>query len=338
MVSINEIANKLGLSRNTVSKVINEKEGVSQETKNIVLKTAVEMGYKKIKAVEQFDKMTNPHNISVLVNHPEFSEFWIKMINSVASELRIYNNNFVYNYVTSDLTENFNLPSIILNKDVSGVIGINIYDNDIIDMLTNTGLPTVYYDTTVSAIERNINCDIVLAEGESTLYQITKHIIKKGITKFGFIGDITYSRTIYERFKGFKQALQDYNLILNDSICITKGSINHLYNPDELEEKLELINELPEAFICANDVLAYRTIKYFKQKGIRTPDDIYISGFDNIQESLTKENSLTTVNVDIDYIGRKLVKLITERINRPNKPFEYTRIYTQPIFRQSTGD
>lgn len=336
MVSINEIANRLGLSRNTVSKVINDKGGVSEETRNLVLQTALNMGYKKLNISTELNKIQ--HNISVLVNNPEFSSFWMKMINTIAAELRITNNNFVYNYVLTKPSENFELPSIILNKGISGIIVINIYDNSIIDLLTETNIPVVYYDTTISSIKRKVGGDIVLTEGESAVYQITKHIIEKGITKFGFIGDINYSRTIYERYKGFKQALEDNNLNLDYSMCIIKGKINYLYNENELEKNLKLMKKLPQAFICANDAIAYMTVKYLKKRGIKTPDDIYISGFDNIQESLTKENTLTTVNVNVDYIAKKLVKMVLERIDEPNKPYEYTRIYTEPIFRKSTGD
>lgn len=338
MVYINEIADKLGLSRNTVSKVINDKSGVAEKTRQLVLQTAINMGYKKFSISDSKIPKQDYYNISVLVNNPEFSQFWLKMINTIATELRVTNNNFVYNYVMINSSKSFILPSIILNKEVSGVIVINIYDDETIDLIAQTGIPAVYYDTTVSTISKRIGADIILTEGESTIYQITKHIIEKGITKFGFIGDITYSRTIYERFKGFKQALKHNNLPLDYSMCLTKGTSNNFYDPNELEQSLDLIENMPEAFICANDIIAYMTIKYLKQKGIKTPDDVYISGFDNIQESLTKENSLTTVDVDVEYIGKKLVKLILERIDNPSKPYEYTRIYTEPIFRKSTGD
>lgn len=340
MVSINEIADKLGLSRNTVSKVINDKGGVAEETKNLVLQTAFDMGYKKLNISDKLQKSLNykQHNISVLVNNPEFSSFWMKMINSIATELRVTNNNFVYNYVSIKPSESFELPSIILNNGVSGIIVINIYDNKIIDLLTQTKLPMVYYDTTVSSVTRKVDGDIILTEGESTVYQITKHIIEKGIKRIGFIGDITYSRTIYERFKGFKKALEDNNWNIDYSLCLIKDEMTRFYDEKKLYQSLKSIKNLPEAIVCANDTIAYTTIKYLKNQKIRIPEDIYISGFDNVQESLTKENTLTTVNVNVDYIGKKLVKLILERINEPNKPYEYTRIYTEPIFRKSTGD
>ena len=70
----------------------------------------------------------------------------------------------------------------------------------------------VFFDYSIELLKEEMYGDIVLVEGESSVYTITKDLIEKGNKKIGFIGDITYCKTIYDRWVGYKRALFDFDI------------------------------------------------------------------------------------------------------------------------------
>jgi len=106
----------------------------------------------------------------------------------------------------------------------------------------------------------------------------------------------------------------------------------------DIEEKLEKLKKIPKAIICANDRIAISTIQVLRKKGLRVPEDILITGFDNIPESTIIDPPLTTVNNPNNEIGVRAGEEILWRIKNPNRSFEIIRIKTHLIFRKSTGD
>ena len=339
MVTIQDIADELGVSRNTVSKVFNNKTGVSEFTREQIIKKAVEMGYSKLPielANEQVKDVNESLNISVIVTEPEISSFWMRMLNSIANELHENEDSLVYNFIFNNNKNEFKIPPIISNKQVAGIIIFNVYDERTLKVLSETGIPVVYYDSPINMTPGQLKGDVILTEGFWSIYDITQHMISNGAEKIGFIGDITYSKSIHDRWRGFKAALQDNNIEIDKRFCLTKGPVNHFYESDEVERLLDTVDELPEAFICANDVIAYRVIKHLRQKGIIVPRDIAISGYDNIKEPLNVNTSLTTVDADIEYIGKRIVDQLYRRIDEGDNPFETVTISSNIVYREST--
>lgn len=335
MVLIQDIALKAGVSRNTVSKVLNNKPGVSDELREKILELAYQMGYKKINTDFRPNSYQEPISISVLVTNPEFSPFWVQMINSIANRLHQLDINFVYHCIRYQQEESFKLPLIIREKKIEGIIVINVYEEEIIQEIAQSGLPIVYYDIPFDKACKQVNGDVLLLEGMRSIREITEHISTQGVEEIGFIGDINYSTTIYERWLGYRAGMLHNQLPIQKEYCITKGGKRHLYDKKELEEALKGLKTLPKAFVCANDELAYMAMKVLHQK--HGKPQILLSGYDNIHRALEQPNTLTTVAVDVEYVGRRLVSLLLERIQEIDKPFEVIRIETTPIFRESTN-
>lgn len=338
MISIQQIAKKINISRNTVSKVLNNKEGVSPSLRNKVLQTAAEMGYTKLPVNRSGLPATQgrENDISVVVTNPGFSNYWIELINSIAGELHGTGRNLIYNYVYYDHESATQVPQAIPAKGVAGMIVINVYDADTISSIAKTGLPIVYSDISVNTTCEEGRGDVVLYEGQDSVYKITRHILNQGAKRLGFIGDTTYCRTIYERWQGFQMALQDSGITLDPAFCLTKGLSNHFYDAEEVGNALSTLESFPDAFVCANDIIAYRAIQYFSEKNIKVPEDILISGFDNIQEILPNYPELTTVDAGVKALGKRLVRQLLDRIGEPEMPYETVRIATTPIFKSST--
>lgn len=339
-ITLKDVANQLQISRITVSKVINNKPGVSLGTKKKVLQKLLESGYDKL-SDEQVRFASESHEesdkcIAVVTIAPDFSEFWLKIINSISKALTNTGYDFIYSILVKNDEDKYTLPKIIGSRHVSGIIVINVYDEAIIDNLLETKIPTVFLDTTPNMYQRHSGCDLLLLDGSRSIYQITEHIINNGLTEFGFIGDITYSKTILDRWEGFKTALNDHHLQISPQYCFTHSSYGHFYYMEEIVNALKGITSMPQAFVCANDYIAFLLIDYLKSKGYRVPEDIAVSGYDNIREKITVESQLTTVCVDTEILGERLVKQIFMRIEIPQLPNEITYVQPKIIYRKST--
>lgn len=341
-VAIKDIADQLGLSRITVSKVINNKPGVSMETRKKVIRRLAECGYEKL-SEQQLDLVaehrTEPVKcIAVLAVTPDFSEFWLKIINSISRALNQTGYDFIYSILVKDAEQNYVLPKIIDPRHVSGAIVINVYDDSVIRSLIRRNIPAVLLDTTPAMFRQNVPGDLVLLDGKRSIYEITSHLIQKGITELGFIGDITYSKTILDRWEGFRKALTAHKIPMNADLCFTSSSRCHFYEREEIVDILQNVSQLPQAFVCGNDFIAFMLIDYLKGRGFRVPEDIVVSGYDNIREKITSESHLTTVKVDTEILGRRLVRQILMRIETPAMPKEIIYVEPDVVYRRSTRD
>lgn len=342
-MSLQQVAECLDISRITISKVINNKPGVSEETRKRIIEKLIEIDYPKlsnelIKSIEDKRKTLNKKCIVVVATAPDFSDFWMKIINSISNGLSQSNYDVVYSFLPINEKENFVIPKIISSKEASGIIVINVYDIKIIESISNMNLPTVYLDVPPNMLNYDIKGDIILLEGTQSIFEITSHIIEKGNKNIGFIGDIDYAETIYQRFKGYKKAMDKYKLAIKPELCFTSNPNTHYYYSDSIEYELNKLEAPIDAFICANDTIAFMVIECLKKKGLNVPNDVLISGYDNIKENLSQEYFLTTASVDTNMLGKRLLSQLLLKMEDLDMPNEIITLKSQTIYRESTKD
>lgn len=339
-VSIQDIADSLKLSRNTVSKAINNNSSVSDDTKYKIIKKAVELGYTKIKPefLAKFENMKHKgvKNIA-LITRKEISEFWYRIMNGISEELSKKNYNLFYNYISNEDEKSLTIPGNIANQDVSGVIVLSVFSEDYVKELHESGLPMVFLDAPVGKSGCDLPGDLVIMDSQKGVYDITKDLIHRGCRKIGFIGDTTYCRTIFERWLGFKTAMNEENIPIDESICFTKKSPLHYYNFDELSDVLKSMPEMPQAIVCSNDTVALFLMKFLNENGYKIPGDIAITGFDDISNALIMEPHLTTVHVCNEQIGKRLVEELLYRIENPERVYETVIVSTSVMIRESSN-
>ena len=354
-VGIVDIATYLDLSRNTVSKVMNGRGKVSDAIRNQVIEAAIELGYTKLPEhlFEEYQKKvgyprgpkiqqieaTKGKNILVLAIAPDFSTFWGDLINGITSELTDKGFTCLYNFLNFDQESSFELPNILKEVEIAGIIVMNLYNKEAMEKLATTGIPIVYFDSPLGVDLIEMNTDVVVLEGRKSIYKITRHLMDQGDERIGFIGDTSYCKSIKERWLGFVNAHEHTGLKLHHEYCFTNHRQGHFYFEKETEGTIEglvhAIQLLPDAFVCANDVIAQKVIKKLAHYGIRVPEDIRISGFDDIfgEES---EHPLTSVSIDIHQVGRRLAGQMIWRIHNPNGEHEVVEICGKIHYRQST--
>lgn len=340
-VTIQDVARELNLSRNTVSKALNNSDTVAYETRYLVIEKAYEMGYSKLSpaVLNQF-KLRNKSDESktiVVLTRREISLFYNSIIMGISDELNKYGCKLQFNFISEEDEKNLVLP-LDLQVEVSGVIILSVFSNDYVQKIMKRNIPIVFLDGPSDFGEYASYGDIVICESKESIKRITTDLIDKGIRKIGFIGDITYCKTIYDRYQGYLLALHEAGIEPDEGIIATYHANTRFYKQVEVNEAISSFSYLPEAIVCANDDIAMYAIHYLSSKGLSVPDDIAITGYDNIEE-MTKAAMplLTTVRVGNQRIGKRLVQQLMWRLENPNFPKEVIFVGVEVIFRESSN-
>ena len=337
-VTLQDIADSLGVSRISVWKVFSGREGVSNELRKRIIAKASELNYnfpKDFELPDEFKPIERPLNISVTVCRPEPSLLWMNIIHEIAREFSRQNVNLIYTYLPNQVEEDFELPAQLTNGSVDGVIIMNVYNHQLLNKLTQLRLPKVYLDCISEKQFDELNGDLVLSAGHCCVKKITEHIIQQGRTKIGFIGDINSARSYRDRYDGYCDAMREHQIPIQTEFCYTE-TISADQIGDQIAIFLDGLNQLPDAFVCVDDYIACVLWRQLSQKGCRVPQDIFISGFDGIQEySLAKD--LTSVRVFSQSIGIRLATQIIYKIKNPTLRHELIYASSEVVFRDSTN-
>lgn len=339
-ITAQDIADKLNISRNTVSKALNNTGSISEDTKNKVLKAAMEMGYKNFSYLPSnliSEIPLKSKEIALFTfNMPTGSHFGANFLSGFEKKISNYGIKLSIYVVRKDDLENLTLPNNFDKNLVDGIICIEMFDKDYSNLITNLELPTLFIDSSLTKDNTELKADILLMENYNSVYNLTTNLIKNNITNIGFIGDNTHCQSFYERWQGYSSALMDNRISFTLDNSILENDKNPYGDPTWLIDKLKKLPKFPQAFICANDFIAITLIKTLKEMGYSIPNDISICGFDDSIESRIVEPRLTTVTIPSSQMGDIAANLLISRIKNPLIPYTITHVKTSIIYGDST--
>lgn len=350
-VSMQQIADVLGLSKYAVSKTLAGKEGVSPQTRERIIEVASQFGYfkqEKIMSKKTGTIVTDKHSsieidpdkntVAVLmpsVRHQTMdSMFWSMIVQGIGQALSSYGLGMII--ITEQTTEQF---SIVLKPDrLLGVIGVGEISTSMLLELNRLGLPFVLTDHEDCLVP----CDSVFASNLDSMSAITAHLHALGHRSFWFLGDIKFSRSFKDRWMGFRMALEEKNIsTIPDEIKLSLPGADRSVIREklmfEIENCKEIGKELPTAWVCANDEIALTALRVLEERGVNVPLEISITGFDNIDESQRISVPLTTVNVQKEELGKRAVSLLMDRISFPSKPYEKINLSCELVLQLSSS-
>lgn len=352
-ITMQDIADACGLSRNTVSKIFNGRGSVPESTKQIVIQKARELGYSQIpmesfpvkdseSIVSALDK-ENPstlgfsQSIAVLthsnsLNH-NFGSFFIKSFSD-----QICRSGYtvqLYELSDQEIAQKI-LPPRITKENTGGLLCIELFDKDYLDEICQKGFPTIIIDGSYNTNHSLIKCDIISMENIASSIELTKHMIKKGAKRIGFIGDIFHCNSFYERWVGFTLALTEANLSVDKNICIIENDNSPYGDSEWISQKINAMPYMPDAFFCINDFHAIHLYHVIQDRGLNIPTDVMITGFDDSPESKVVTPKLTSAIIPSSDIGCLAADVLLSRIANPDRSFTYSYVKTTPVFREST--
>ena len=373
-VTIQDIADALGVSRNTVSKAINNTGILAEATRERVLRKAVEMGYKQFSYVSLPDVGTPagagtqsspaPGSGRLSVSLPEASES-LPRRNGVISMLTTQNlgnshfsstmldrfqrglteagYSFMMHRVTEENLSRKELPATFHPELTDGILCIEMFDSSYSEMICGLGIPTLFVDAPAAFYSRRLASDLLLMDNKTEILTFIREMVARGKKTFGFIGETGHCISFHERFAAMREGLFEAGLAFEPAYCISSYEEIALYPDsftyqDYLSHQLEQMKRLPEVFVCANDFVAMDTLIAFRKLGIRVPEDVMLCGFDNSPESRVMVPTLTSVHIHSQIMGIAAVNLLLSRIQEPS--LHYRTVYTETtlIYRESTGN
>ena len=337
-VTQNDIAKKIGLSRNTVSKVLNGDEGVSETIRSAVINTAVEMGYKWVIAPVENAEQNIRKSIALVNSSNAFLDtFWHPFVVGLESVLRTKGYDLVMCMFNEEDEKSLTIPGGINVEHTAGIVLTGLYKREYARKIIDIGLPVVSVDTFYDIDANNLITDTIMMENVRGVFEATTALIRQGHKKIGFSGDIYACKSFHERWLGYKNALKTAAIEVDEDLCTLNRIVDSKYSTrEELGELLDAMKELPTAIVCCNDGRAIDLMMLLKKRGIRVPEDIAIVGFDDIKEAQIVTPSLTTVHCFGEDMGKRTAWELLWRMDNPNSPFEQVTIPTKVIYRESS--
>ncbi len=338
-ITIQDVAKELNLSRNTVAKALNNSDTVAYETRYMVIKKAYEMGYSKLSPVvlNDFkikDRLEKTKTIVVFARR-ELSTFWNRIIMGISDELNKNNCRLQFNFISEEDEANHILP-LDMQTDMSGIIILSVFSKSFLELIIKKDVPVVFLDGPSNVHEISGLGDVLVFEGYNSTRILTEHLLEQGMRNIGFIGDTSYCRTIKDRYEGYLAALRHYGIKPEEQFMINRHVKYKYYRQEEIVSVLEKLPYLPEAFVCANDDIAKDVMLWLKKKGIRIPEDVAVTGFDDKEEVELLSPALTTVHIGNQRMGRRLVQILIWRIENMDLPKEVVIINTEAVIRESS--
>lgn len=337
-VDIKDVAKQCGVAVSTVSKAFNNRDGlVNKNTKERILKIAREMKYVP-NAIARGLAMKRSENIGFIfkdIKSPKNNPFYADVFTGAALEANINNCNILFDSIIYDNSDKWNgeLPKMILEKSVEGVIISGGFDLSVVKAIDAYGVHVVLVDNHFD----NDDYDSVVIHNTAAAYNAVEHLIKLNHSNIGFIGGPLTNSSFKERFNGYKLALKDYNLILNKKNVLIDIELRpesfKLYT-DKIMEILNRKNR-STAFFCSLDRLAINLIQLMKKNGFKVPDDFSIVGFDDLPECQYIDPPLTTIKVFRSELGSMGAKLLIERVFKQRKEHLTVRLSYELIERES---
>lgn len=336
-VTAQDIADKLNISRNTVSKALNNSGNISEDTRNKVIQTAMELGYKQFSNATS-DILFKHNEIALFTNNvPGIYHFGSSFLSGFEKQMSNYGIKLSMYVIRQDDLENLRLPNNFDPGLVDGILCIEMFDKDYSNLISNLNVPTLFIDSSPIRYNTELNADILLMENFNSVYNLTNKLLKNNITKIGFIGDINHCQSFYERWQGYYLSLLDNGINFTLENSILENDANPYNDSVWLLNKLKKLPDFPKAFICANDYIAISLINTLKTMNYSVPDDILVCGFDDSSMSKIIEPKLTTITIPSYKMGDIAANLLISRIKNPSTPYKTTYVKTSVVYRESTG-
>lgn len=308
-VTMKQIADSLGVSTVTVSKALADKEGVGDDLRRTIKARADEMGYLYASSSKKSDHSRQKYNVGVLVasNYVDMAyySFYLHMHHHLVLALAKHGYSGIMEIITDEMRQDTMLPAVVAGKKVDGLIILGQLPNAYVEKIKQTRMPVVLLDFYNSTNE----IDCVVTDNVYGTYLLTDYCISMGHRKIAFVGSIRSTSSILDRYLGYCRSLMMNRIEPRTDYLIEDRGENML----NLEE-FRLPDDMPTAFVCNCDEVAYQLISQLRKKGYRVPEDISVVGFDNFTFKEFAPLPLTTVEVNVESMALEAITLLLRQI------------------------
>jgi LacI family transcriptional regulator len=325
-ITMQSIADELGISKVSVSKALNNQPGVSQKLKDTIFNKAKEVGYTRTRRRESYREVSQ---LGLLVSHRFFFEneqFYSKIYlflhqactrRKIGLYLHVINENEDIEQLFASFIRAHNFDGLFLTGDL---------DDAFLSMLSDQSFAVVAVDF----YKANMPIDSVVIDNYYASLLATSYLIEKGHTEIGFLGNPKSTSSVSDRFYGYLKALNQ-----NDIEYRKEWHIAENYEAGMFTHKFSLPSPLPTSFVCHCDSAAYQLMLILRGQRLNIPQEISLIAFDNTDTSHKSDPQITTIDIDKREIAHKALTQMIWRINNPLEDPQRVELNTHLIERQT---
>jgi LacI family transcriptional regulator len=338
MSTIHDVAKLAGVSKSTVSRVVNQREGVKPQVKQVINEAIEKLNYTP-SYFAQGIRTGKTKTIAMLV--PDYSNvFYSELFKGVESVA--LNSGYMVLICNTDrrIEDEYRYINKLVGRKIDGII-YNTYNISRGNIATLNKLtaqtPVVFMD---NVFKKGDKLSYVVTEGcESTCEAVT-YLCHQNRKRIGYIKMVPRISVIENRFKGYLKGLKSCGFSLREELIYqpdpaTLAETDHLKIGAMAGAYFASLPHPPDAIMAGFDVLAIGCMRELKKLGIKIPDEIALIGFDNISLCELVEPALSTIAQPIAQLGAAAARIIIDKIQ--GKPTQERVVFPgELILRQST--
>lgn len=310
-VTIKDIAKRAGVTHSTVSRALRGSRLISQETAERVRKAALEMGYQP-SAVARSLKTNTTRVLGVVVSSID-DPFFSEILQGIEETAQAKGYSLFIATSQRDPDREQKIIQTMVEHRTDGIIICSTpfgAQQDI--LLRKYGRPIVAVNNqAVEDYRYSILHDDVYGSR-----QVTRHLLELGHTRIAYLGNSHSGRTTLDRLTGFRQEMEAARLPIPDGFIHQEPGGGPENGMAAVEHFLKLPKP-PTALVCFNDMVAMGVLHGLQQAGLKAPEDLSVTGFDNIVFSAYTNPALTTFDQPKHYLGVEAARLLLELLNSP---------------------
>lgn len=333
-LTLEDIARITGVSRSTVSRVVNDHPNVKDDVRERVLEAIRETGYRPNAAARTLASQHSstiglilPHSIGFLFTDPFYPLFTTgiaQMCNELDYTLALF-------LVGSKEDEDKVFERVSGRGLLDGVIVQAGHHGglEIVDKLIGTDVPNIV----VGRPYRTMNAHYIDIDNISSSYTAVSHLLQRGRRRIASITGPEYSTVGIDRKKGYLKALSDNGINIDNSL-IAEGDFTENSGYSAMQA---LLPARPDAVFAASDVMAIGAMRAAQEAGLNIPEDIAFVGFDDLPIAASADVPLTTIRQPVVEFGKKTVEVLIDLIENGSETPRHILLDTELIIRESSA-
>lgn len=337
--TIKDVAAEANVSISTVSLVMNERDGVSPDTRDRVLETARRLGYVPTSAARHLVTQKTG-NVGFVLRDDHFNRsepFYTRIFLGTEFEARQQNLYVLLTTIPRKYDPAEHMPRFLKERNVDGIIIAGKVSRRFLDEVTRSDIPAVLVDFEVPSLP------VISIDNQGGAAAAVSHLIEKGHRRVAFLGADMRHPSIVARLDGYRLALGHAGIAFDEDLLVVSPESEPIRQTGlVLAESLLEIESAPTAVFCANDALALGVLDFASKTGLQVPGDLAVAGFDDVPGSSTSRPALTTVRVFKEQLGEMALRALTDLLAEDAAEGHFERgghtikVNTELIVRDST--
>ena len=332
-LTLEDVAKQVGVSRSTVSRVVNGSPNVSQDVRQRVLKTIQSTGYHPNAAARSLASQRTymiglvlPSSVSSFFTDPYFPQ----LTQGIAYACNDFDLTLSLFLVGNKEDEEKISPRISRRGMLDGIlIQSGQADDKMIDYLARSSVPSAILGRPFEAE----GVSYIDVDNVSAGFNATRHLINLGYSRIATITGPSNSTAAIDRLDGYKKALIKSNRKVDEALVV-EGDFSEISGYLAMKK---LLTANPDAVFAASDIMAVGAMRAIQESGLNIPADVAIVGFDDVPLGTLSNIQLTTIRQPIMKFGVKAVELLIDLIENGTRPARRLILDTELVVRDSCG-